>query len=170
MGIGLGFGFGPLRFYIPLVRGGRRRPRSRYWTHPGCTIHHRTQEAAGRCKVGRVAAPPPAAPRAAVAPPAPAPLDPESFPALRPVLAKAMVELDDLYPLFAQAAARVFTTGYVSAPMLRQWMLAPAYGVPMPDSVANGFLELMEVWGLVGPTDGAGVRKLTLHSARDQRT
>lgn len=57
MGIGLRFGFGPLRIYIPLTGGRRRRRRrrsSRYWTHQGCTIRHRTPEAANRCRVGRV--------------------------------------------------------------------------------------------------------------------
>lgn len=47
MGIGLRFGFGPLRFYIPL---GRRRPRAKYWTHSGCSIRHRSPGAAQRCK------------------------------------------------------------------------------------------------------------------------
>lgn len=61
MGVGLKFGIGPLRVYIPLSGGHRRRRRRRkggrttrpapapYWTHAGCTIHHRTQDAANRC-------------------------------------------------------------------------------------------------------------------------
>lgn len=56
MGVGLRFGVGPLRFYIPLSGGRRRRRRgrkrqaARYWTHGTCTIRHRTPEAANRCK------------------------------------------------------------------------------------------------------------------------
>ncbi len=49
MGVGFRFGFGPLRFYIPLT--GRRR--AKYWTHPGCSIHHTREDTANRCKVGR---------------------------------------------------------------------------------------------------------------------
>ena len=60
MGVGLRFGFGPLRFYVPIVRGGRRRRRggggrrrARAWTHPGCSTRHRTQQAAQQCSRGR---------------------------------------------------------------------------------------------------------------------
>jgi hypothetical protein len=58
MGIGLRFGFGPLRFFIPLTRRRRRRRRaparrSTYYHHGTCTIHHKTPGAAQRCK-GRV--------------------------------------------------------------------------------------------------------------------
>ena len=41
----LGFHLGP----FSLSSGGRRRRRTRYWTHPGCTMHHRSQEAADKC-------------------------------------------------------------------------------------------------------------------------
>ncbi len=59
MGVGLRFGFGPLRFYVPIVRGGRRRRRGRgrrrapAWTHPGCSTRHRTQQTAQQCSRGR---------------------------------------------------------------------------------------------------------------------
>jgi DNA segregation ATPase FtsK/SpoIIIE and related proteins len=53
MGIGFRFGFGPLRFYIPLTSGRRR---TTAWTHGTCTIRHRTEEAAKRCQVGRTTA------------------------------------------------------------------------------------------------------------------
>lgn len=51
MGIGLGFGVGPLRVYVPLTSGRRRRTRSRSrtWSHGHCTIAHRSQGAAERC-------------------------------------------------------------------------------------------------------------------------
>jgi Ftsk gamma domain len=54
MGVGFRFGFGPLRFYIPLSK----RRRATTWTHPGCTIQHRTKETAERCTVGRPVPPP----------------------------------------------------------------------------------------------------------------
>lgn len=51
MGMGLRFGFGPLRIFIPLGgRKRRRRRRTMIWTHGTCTIQHRTQQAAQRCK------------------------------------------------------------------------------------------------------------------------
>src|SRR5882672_7584425 len=53
MGIGLRFGAGPLRVFIPLSGGRKRRKKSKYWKHAGCTIHHRTQDGANRCRVGR---------------------------------------------------------------------------------------------------------------------
>lgn len=60
MGVGLRFGFGPLRFYVPIVRGGRRRRRggsgrrrAPAWTHPGCSTRHRTQQTAQQCRRGR---------------------------------------------------------------------------------------------------------------------
>lgn len=159
MGIGLGFGLGPLRFYIPLVRGGRGRPRARttYWTHPNCGIHHRTEDAANRCKVGRAVAPPPRPAAVVPRPPQPAStVDPESFPALRPVLAKAMAEMGDTYPGFARAAALVYTTGW-AAPALLQRKL----GVSL--QTAQDLLRLMEIWGLVGEAAGAaGSRKMLL--------
>lgn len=56
MSVGLRFGIGPLRVYIPISGGRRRRRRGRqrrhtapYWYHGTCTIHHRTQDAANRC-------------------------------------------------------------------------------------------------------------------------
>jgi hypothetical protein len=36
-----------------IFRSAGRQRKSRYWTHPGCSIHHRTQDAANRCRVGR---------------------------------------------------------------------------------------------------------------------
>lgn len=51
MRMGLRFGFGPLRFYVPLASTKRRRrPAAKYWTHGTCTIRHRTPEAANRCR------------------------------------------------------------------------------------------------------------------------
>lgn len=47
MRVGLRFGFGPLRFWIPLFsKRLRKRP---YWTHGTCTIRHRSEGAANRC-------------------------------------------------------------------------------------------------------------------------
>ncbi len=54
MGIGFRFGLGPLRFYLPLTS----RRRATTWTHPGCTIQHRTKDAANRCKQGELASTP----------------------------------------------------------------------------------------------------------------
>lgn len=45
MRVGLGFGIGPLRFYIPLNKR-RRRPA---WTHQGCQIRHQRQDTANAC-------------------------------------------------------------------------------------------------------------------------
>jgi hypothetical protein len=51
MRVGLRFGVGPLRFYIPLAntRRQRRRRRVRYWTHPGCSIRHQREDTANMC-------------------------------------------------------------------------------------------------------------------------
>ncbi|BBH63350.1 hypothetical protein ACTI_00350 [Actinoplanes sp. OR16] len=48
MGIGLGFGLGPLRVYIPLSGGGSSR--SRAATYGVCGINHRSPRTAGRCR------------------------------------------------------------------------------------------------------------------------
>lgn len=53
MGIGFGFGAGPLRVYVPLVSfRSRRRRRTRrvpFWTHENCPTRHRSLEAAQAC-------------------------------------------------------------------------------------------------------------------------
>lgn len=57
MRVGLSFGFGLLRVYLPLSGGRhRRRSKAKAWTHPGCTARHRTQAAAEKCKWGHPAA------------------------------------------------------------------------------------------------------------------
>lgn len=51
MGIGLGFGAGPVRVYIPLSGRGRRggsQPRAA--TYGVCGVNHRSSHTAGRCK------------------------------------------------------------------------------------------------------------------------
>lgn len=50
MGVGFRFGFGPLRFYVPLTRS--RRPKADVWMHPGCSIRHTREDTANRCKNG----------------------------------------------------------------------------------------------------------------------
>jgi hypothetical protein len=60
MGMGLSFGLGPLRVFVPLFR--RRCRRARHWTHPGCSVRHRSPDAAGRCTRGRSAVTTPRAP------------------------------------------------------------------------------------------------------------
>lgn len=45
MRLGLSFGVGPLRAYIPL----NRRKRNRWYTHAGCSIHHQRQDTAEAC-------------------------------------------------------------------------------------------------------------------------
>jgi hypothetical protein len=57
MGVGLRFGAGPLRVYIPLTGGRRRRSvrtarRARVYRHGSCTIEHRSPETAARCPHG----------------------------------------------------------------------------------------------------------------------
>jgi hypothetical protein len=52
MRVGLGFGVGPLRFWVPLAST-RRRSHREYWTHNGCGIHHTRQDTADRCRNGR---------------------------------------------------------------------------------------------------------------------
>ncbi len=42
MSAGLPFHIGPLSWYIPLTR-------KRYWTHPGCLVHHSRPDLAERC-------------------------------------------------------------------------------------------------------------------------
>jgi hypothetical protein len=46
--MGMSLGFGPFRFYSS---GGRRK--AKYWTHPGCHLHHTRQKTANNCKNGR---------------------------------------------------------------------------------------------------------------------
>ena len=53
MEVGLPFGFGSLRFYIPLSK----RRRATAWTHPRCSIQHRSQGAVDRCWNGRIEPP-----------------------------------------------------------------------------------------------------------------
>lgn len=50
MRLGLSFGVGPLRAYIPLNKR-RRRPATttKYYTHDGCHIHHQRPETAEAC-------------------------------------------------------------------------------------------------------------------------
>jgi hypothetical protein len=43
--VGFGFHIGPLRFYQPL----NKRRRAKWWTHPGCQIHHTRQDTANAC-------------------------------------------------------------------------------------------------------------------------
>jgi hypothetical protein len=50
MRLGLRFGHGPFRLYVPLVS---TRRRSTYWEHPGCTIRHRREDTANACRIGR---------------------------------------------------------------------------------------------------------------------
>ena len=73
----LGFHLGP----FSLSSGGRRRRRTRYWTHPGCTMHHRSQEAANKCGA-RAAAPPPVLRRASSTQTVPQPPSRTSQPSL----------------------------------------------------------------------------------------
>lgn len=78
MGVGLRFGAGPLRVFIPLSGGRRKRRRrkSKHWTHQGCSIRHQSVGAADRCKIGRA---PAYAPSPGYAPP-PAPVKAKATP------------------------------------------------------------------------------------------
>lgn len=49
MGIGLGFGAGPLRIYVPLTGGRKPRKKVPFWTHENCPTRHRSLEAAKAC-------------------------------------------------------------------------------------------------------------------------
>jgi hypothetical protein len=48
--LGLSFGIGPIRAYIPLNKR-RRRPATttKYWTHGACPVHHQRHETAEAC-------------------------------------------------------------------------------------------------------------------------
>ena len=50
MRLGLSFGIGPLRAYIPLNRR-KRRPATttKYYTHDGCGVRHQRPETAEAC-------------------------------------------------------------------------------------------------------------------------
>lgn len=48
MGIGLLFGSGLVRLWVPLGR--RRKVRVKVWNHAGCSINHQTELAALRCR------------------------------------------------------------------------------------------------------------------------
>lgn len=50
MGWRLSFGVGPFRYSAPIGRS------ARYWTHPGCEIHHSRQDLADRCAARMTAA------------------------------------------------------------------------------------------------------------------
>ena len=72
--MGIGFGIGPLRFYLPLGRV-RRGRRGTVWTHPGCTINHQSEATADRCKHGRSTPAPAVSPAAGPAQVQPGPAD-----------------------------------------------------------------------------------------------
>lgn len=60
MSIAQRFGAGLRRVYVPLTEG-RCRPARQpageaFYTHRGCTLQHRSEAAAGRCRVGRAPA------------------------------------------------------------------------------------------------------------------
>ncbi len=137
MGIGFGFGLGPLRFYVPLVRGGRRR-RAKYWTHPNCTIHHRSEDAANRCKVGRAAIRP-----TAIAHPAPvaAQRDWGAF------------DHADVKQMVRAAAELVISTQYGSVAMLQRRLR-----IGFKD--ATDIMGILENLKVVGPADGSATRSV----------
>ncbi len=165
MGIGLSFGLGPIRFYIPLLRsggGGRRRTTTTFWTHPGCTIRHRSEDVANRCKVGRTYT---SAPRVPVTLPAARPavperIDADSIATLQPVLARAKADLGEepLYELLAQAAALIVSTQFGSMSMLQRKLR-------LPFATAVDLMQVLEHYGVVGPSDGARPRDVLVPAA-----
>jgi len=50
MGVGLIFGRGFVRLWVPLGRRRRRKVKVLVWHHAGCSINHRTEAAALRCR------------------------------------------------------------------------------------------------------------------------
>ena len=108
MGIGLRFGFGPLRVYIPLTKRRRRRGgrSARYWAHPGCTIRHQSEATANRCRNGRTVTPPPS-----------------PAPARRPAPAPVSAEVAEARRVMAEVEAR------------NPWLVDPS--IPRPSELAR---------------------------------
>jgi hypothetical protein len=55
MRFSIGTSFGPWRMFRlsqTLWRSNSRRPAADYWIHSGCSVHHRTEGAANRCRYG----------------------------------------------------------------------------------------------------------------------
>lgn len=46
MRFGISLGFGPFRIYQTLWKTRGRKPK--YWTHPGCSVHHTREDTANR--------------------------------------------------------------------------------------------------------------------------
>lgn len=128
----------------------RRTSSGRYWTHDGCSIRHRSEDTANRCKVGRD--------------PGSAPVEDPDFARakFRDAISNLIVTSDSGAPtddLVALTSAAYFVTSsqYGSGPMLQRKM-----GVGVTE--AGRLLNMLEDAGIVSAASPSGSRDVLLTS------
>lgn len=158
MGVGFSFGIGPLRFYIPLIRGNRRPGRRKtVWTHGSCTIRHRTEGAANRCKLGCQFVVPPVVKVA-------------SFEAKVGAMSSTMsttrdwsaFDHHDVKAMVRTAAELVVTTQFVTTSLLQRKMR-----IGIKD--ATEVVDLLEYLEIIGPKEPFTLRTVLISSAAAQQ-